>query len=318
MPARWPPRSCRWRWSPRARSAILPAPPASLPKPIGSMPPRSPISPRQSGRRPDPCPRNRAGPGRIGGAPSSTHRDDPRPGQSPSHAPCSAKVIRAIERHLGVLQAELSDLDKDIDQAIRDSPAWQVDAELLHSLPGVGPATPRTLLAELPELGHLTRRKIAALVGVAPVNPDSGTLPGRRTIAGGRAPVRTALYRTALGRPSRRTQVMRSNYSPAADRIGRFAAFLAGVFAFVVRFGAAARDGGLRAAAAAGFAGTAACAEAAFAEAVLRAGRRGLAAGLPLAPPLARCVASSSMARSRARNCLGSAPVGSEAWTPRG
>jgi len=55
--------------------------------------------------------------------------------------------IRAIERHLGVLQAELSDLDKDIDQAIRDSPAWQVDAELLHSLPGVGPATPRGRVA---------------------------------------------------------------------------------------------------------------------------------------------------------------------------
>ena len=88
---------------------------------------------------------------------------------------------------MALLQAELSDLDRDIDQAIRDSPAWQVDAELLHSLPGVGPATPRTLVAELPELGRLTRRKIAALVGVAPVNPDSGTLPGRRTIAGGRA-----------------------------------------------------------------------------------------------------------------------------------
>jgi transposase len=95
------------------------------------------------------------------------------------------RVIRAIERHLAVLQAELSELDRDIDDAIRKTPAWQADAELLHSVPGVGPATLRTLIAELPELGHLTRRKIAALVGVAPVNRDSGTMRGRRTIAAG-------------------------------------------------------------------------------------------------------------------------------------
>jgi transposase len=108
------------------------------------------------------------------------------------------RVIRAIERHLAVLQAELSDLDKDIDQAIRDTPAWRADANLLHSVPGIGPATLRTLVAELPELGRLTRRKIAALAGVAPVNRDSGTRRGRRTIAGGRAPVRAALYMAAL------------------------------------------------------------------------------------------------------------------------
>jgi hypothetical protein len=86
------------------------------------------------------------------------------------------RVIRAIERHLTVLQAELSELDKDIDQAIRDTPAWQADADLLHSVPGIGPATLRTLIAELPELGRLTHRRIAALVGVAPINRDSGTL----------------------------------------------------------------------------------------------------------------------------------------------
>jgi len=108
------------------------------------------------------------------------------------------RVIRAIERHLAVLQAELSELEGDIDGAIRQSPAWQADADLLQSVPGVGPATRRTLIAELPELGHLTRRKIAALVGVAPINRDSGTLRGRRTIAGGRPAVRTALYMAAL------------------------------------------------------------------------------------------------------------------------
>jgi len=104
------------------------------------------------------------------------------------------RVIRAIERHLAVLQTELSELDGDIDGAIRNSPAWQAEADLLQSVPGIGPATLRTLIAELPELGKLDRRKIAALVGVAPINRDSGTLRGRRTIAGGRAAVRTALY----------------------------------------------------------------------------------------------------------------------------
>ena len=100
------------------------------------------------------------------------------------------RVITAIERHLAVLQAELSELDGDIDGAIRESPAWQADADLLISVPGVGKATLRTLIAELPELGHLTRRKIAALVGLAPINRDSGTLRGRRAIAGGRSAVR--------------------------------------------------------------------------------------------------------------------------------
>jgi transposase len=104
------------------------------------------------------------------------------------------RVIRAIERHVALLQAELSELDSDIDGAIRNSPAWQAEADLLKSVPGIGPATLRTLIAELPELGKLDRRKIAALVGVAPINRDSGTLRGHRTIAGGRAAVRTALF----------------------------------------------------------------------------------------------------------------------------
>ena len=84
------------------------------------------------------------------------------------------RVLKAIDRHVDLLQAELSDLDRDIDGAIRKSPAWQADADLLASVPGVGKATLRTLIAELPELGRLDRRKIAALVGVAPINRDSG------------------------------------------------------------------------------------------------------------------------------------------------
>jgi transposase len=116
------------------------------------------------------------------------------------------RVLRAIDRHLELLQSELSELEQDIDGAIRKSPAWQADADLLASVPGVGKATLRTLIAELPELGRLDRRKIAApcslpgagLVGVAPINRDSGTLRGRRTIAGGRSAVRSALFMAAL------------------------------------------------------------------------------------------------------------------------
>jgi transposase len=122
------------------------------------------------------------------------------------------RVIRAIERHLALLQSELSELDGEIDKAIRDSPAWQADADLLHSVPGIGPATLRTLIAELPELGRLTRRRIAALVGLAPINRDSGTLRGRRAIAGGRAPVRAALFMAALV-ASRRNPVIAPYYN---------------------------------------------------------------------------------------------------------
>ena len=132
------------------------------------------------------------------------------------------RVIRAIERHLALLQAELSELEGDIDDAIRKSPAWQADADLLASVPGVGKATLRTLIAELPELGHLNRRKIAALVGVAPINRDSGTLRGRRTIAGGRPAVRTALYMAALV-ASRANPVIAAYYAKlrAAGKTGK-------------------------------------------------------------------------------------------------
>lgn len=132
------------------------------------------------------------------------------------------RIVRAIERHLDMLQAELSELDGDIDRAIRKSPAWQADADLLKSVPGVGPVTLRTLIAELPELGRLTRRKIAALVGVAPVNRDSGTMRGRRTIAGGRPAVRAALFMAALV-ASRANPVIAAHYKKlrAAGKTGK-------------------------------------------------------------------------------------------------
>jgi len=107
-------------------------------------------------------------------------------------------VRRRIERVLATLQAELDDLDNELTTRLQASPLWREKEELLKSVPGVGPALTVTLLAELPELGQLSRKQIAALVGVAPLSRDSGTRHGRRTCWGGRATVRTALYMPTL------------------------------------------------------------------------------------------------------------------------
>lgn len=108
------------------------------------------------------------------------------------------KAIRSIERVLATLQAQLSDIESEIDGAIRGTPVWRAKEDLLISVPGIGPKIARTLIAELPELGHLDRRKLAALAGLAPFNRDSGKLRGRRAIAGGRGPVRSALFMAVL------------------------------------------------------------------------------------------------------------------------
>ena len=96
------------------------------------------------------------------------------------------------------LEKELDRTDRDLDEAIGESETWRENGALLRGVPGVGPVLARTLLAELPELGYLAPKRLAALVGVAPLNRDSGTLRGRRTVWGGRARVRAALYMSAL------------------------------------------------------------------------------------------------------------------------
>ena len=108
------------------------------------------------------------------------------------------RVLKRIDRHLVLLQKELTEIEGDIDDAVRTSPIWREQEELFVSVPGVGKNLARTLIADLPQLGSLGRRAIALLVGVAPINKDSGTLRGRRMIQGGRASVRTALYMAAL------------------------------------------------------------------------------------------------------------------------
>jgi len=109
-----------------------------------------------------------------------------------------SRVRRRLQAHIRWLERELSDIDGDLERSIKGSPLWRAKDDILKSVPGVGSVVSITLLSELPELGRLNRKEIAALVGVAPLNRDSGTLAGRRTVWGGRARVRAALYMAAL------------------------------------------------------------------------------------------------------------------------
>jgi transposase len=113
-------------------------------------------------------------------------------------SPMRGAVRANLAAHIRWLETSLSDTDALLRQVVETSPAWQAPAQLLQSVPGVGPVLTLTLLAELPELGHLSHKQIAALVGVAPFNRDSGTLRGRRTVWGGRRAVRQALYMATL------------------------------------------------------------------------------------------------------------------------
>lgn len=110
----------------------------------------------------------------------------------------ASSVAKRIQAHIKWLQKELSRTDAELDDAVEASTLWKENETLLRSVPGVGPVLARTLLAELPELGTLSPKRLSALVGVAPFNRDSGTFRGKREVWGGRAPVRAALYMGAL------------------------------------------------------------------------------------------------------------------------
>jgi len=109
-----------------------------------------------------------------------------------------AKMRSDIQAHLQWLSKSLKALDKEIEEFVENSPLWKEKDALLQSVPGVGPVTSATLLGRLPELGKLNRQEIAALVGVAPMNKDSGKKQGKRRVFGGRADVRSVLYMAAL------------------------------------------------------------------------------------------------------------------------
>jgi transposase len=119
---------------------------------------------------------------------------------------------KSLKKHIAWLQEALRRADDDIDKAVRASPAWREQEDLLRSVPGIGPVSARTLLAELPELGTLTRKRIAALVGVAPLNRDSGAMRGTRRCWGGRAIVRQVLYMATLT-AVRRNPTIRATYA---------------------------------------------------------------------------------------------------------
>ena len=110
----------------------------------------------------------------------------------------SAVVRKNIEGHLRWLDGQVKGLDGDLAEAVKASPLWRAKEDLLRGVPGIGPTVAFTLLAELPELGALTRRQVASLAGLAPRNRDSGRFRGRRCVGGGRAEARSALYMASL------------------------------------------------------------------------------------------------------------------------
>lgn len=133
------------------------------------------------------------------------------------HRVHDSRLKDRIQSHLTWLRKALAELDREIDGQVRRSPAWRETEELLTSVPGIGKITAHTLVAELPELGQLGRRQLAALVGVAPINRDSGLMRGHRAIAGGRFVVRNALYMATLV-GIRWNPLIRAHYQQLRDR----------------------------------------------------------------------------------------------------
>ena len=112
---------------------------------------------------------------------------------------CAPVVLRKeLQAHIRWLERRIAGLDTELEHAIRTSPVWRAQEDRLRSVPGIGPIVARPLLAQLPELGTLAPKPLAALVGVAPLNRDSGLFRGRRKVGGGRAAVRAVLYMGTL------------------------------------------------------------------------------------------------------------------------
>jgi len=127
------------------------------------------------------------------------------------HQANTKDIQKSIKQVIKLLNKQLGNVDDEMKRRIKDTPMWRVKDDLLQSVPGVGPATATCLIASLPELGKLNRREIASLVGVAPMNRDSGLFRGRRMTGGGRTDVRTKLFMATLV-ASRRNPVISRYY----------------------------------------------------------------------------------------------------------
>ena len=140
----------------------------------------------------------------------------------------NGRVRKSIERHIALLEKELSEIDKEIGTLVRASQVWREKEDLLASVPSVGQTSARLLIAELPELGTLTRRKIASLVGLAPFARQSGTFKGKTAISGGRTKIRSTLFICALV-ASRHNPVLRAFYRHLLQdrRLSKMAALVA-------------------------------------------------------------------------------------------
>jgi transposase len=130
----------------------------------------------------------------------------------------SKEVIKGIEKIIKTLNEQIQALDYQLDREIKGNPAWNRKIELITSVPGLGANTAHTLLFCMPELGSLNRRQIAALVGVAPMNRDSGMMRGKRTIAGGRAVVRKILHMPTLSAATRWNKQLKAFYEQLLAR----------------------------------------------------------------------------------------------------
>ena len=131
--------------------------------------------------------------------------------ESNRQSSANARVAKQIHQHIVWLEKRLDESNDDLDNMIRNSPLWQHKAEIMQSIPGVGRVTATMFLADVPEIGTLSRREISALVGVCPYSRDSGSFRGRRSIWGGRARVRAALYMAAIV-ASRHNPVIKAFY----------------------------------------------------------------------------------------------------------
>jgi transposase len=154
-----------------------------------------------------------------------------------------AAIRRSLTKHVRWLEKELAAVEEDVARAVEGSPVWRAREDLLRSVPGVGRVLATALLADLPELGRLSRREVAALVGVAPHARDSGRHRGRRTAWGGRSEVRTALYMSALASLTHNPPLRAFYERLVAEGKPRKVALVAVMRKLLVALNAMARDG---------------------------------------------------------------------------